>query len=292
MTTKTIISYIIIAIISLGSCKKEPLSEPINNESDGNSNKEEKKQEYDFSPFGIFQVYTSVNCGGCYISDHVHNDLYEAPENYFIILKPITFWDLYGPANYDPQGNDKFQQEWENLVTPISQRKIWLYGVNLTSLWTPLGVFGAPNSLRLAYGGSSEGAVELLKDSVASHTPTHGIILNIEETDNSLVKGSFSIRNPSMQYELSDVALHIVLVEDSLVWTPTAGENAHKEILRNNVARQSITIDLDNLNGEGEYNLSDIPEDVSFKNSHVIAYVEGKSWGKIYAAKRIEIFGK
>jgi hypothetical protein len=218
-------------------------------------------------PFALVELFTSEGCSSCPLADAFLNELAADARNsgkrIFALAFHVDYWNHLGWT--DPFSNPKFTQRQQDYANVLHSR----------SFYTPQMIVNGTEQLVGSDRGRARRAIE---SALGRSAP---VTITLRCSDDPL----------TVHYEASgapnDAALHLAVVESSLVQKVPRGENAGRTLHHDNVVRSIETIRLgQNMTGQVELH---VPAAAVRVNLEVIGFIQSPTSKLVLGAARCKL---
>lgn len=215
--------------------------------------------------FAIVELFTSEGCTSCPMAEALMPKLKDAYGNKVTILEfHVDYWDHNGWK--DPYSDKTYSLRQQNYADHFNHSNPTIY--------TPQAIVNGKSGIN----GSVEASLKSLINTELQQTPSKEIELNISNPSKDKITVSYSTTLDNKE------VLNIALIQLKPSANIKTGENAGKALQHMNVVRALVSETKDN----GTINFT-LPDDLSPKEFHIVAYTQNATSRYITAVKESEI---
>jgi hypothetical protein len=218
--------------------------------------------------FALIELFTSEGCSSCPPAEEVMKKLIEKANTnalpVYVIEFHVDYWNYLG---------------WKDTFAfPEYSQRQQRYGdiFKLNSVYTPQAIVNGESEMT----GSDNDKINTAVESELQRPSSVNIVCKVTKTANSKMDIDYSITG-----NISGCDLNLVLVESNLVTYIKKGENAHKTLTHDNVARIFKNMRLNSVRGKIAIDVSRI----NLSNAKLICFVQNTVSMKITGATQIKI---
>jgi len=211
-------------------------------------------QQKSYPGFAVVELFTSEGCSSCPPANDLLNlltaEVRQSHQPVYTLSFEVDYWDNLGwkGAFSAPQYTQRQQDYAQRLSGGV---------------YTPEMIING----REGFIGSDEDKARLGINTYLNQSASNALTMTLEHSG-SLLKVHYQLA-----HESPDSVINVVLVERGLQSQVTAGENGGRRIRHDNLVRQLKTVELEDIDTQGDIELG-YPKEGDLKNYSVIAYVQ------------------